>query len=149
MMNDAKPTAKSTWTRQQIRRVAVLLTPWCWVSGATGMVVVGGETIPRAAAVARVGAIGGLIAWALYHAISGRADGLAFLITTKFGPATPQPGARLPLGTVLEGRILLTAWSTLVAIGVGIFLRLRSRRKADPRAAASPHWDAEVDRSPP
>ena len=56
------------------------MTPWAWVIGIVVLTQSRGQPLSHAAMVAAVGAFGGLITWAIYHAISSRDDGMAIFI---------------------------------------------------------------------
>jgi hypothetical protein len=72
--------SKRTCSHSQIRWMAIAMTPWAWVIGIVVLTQRRGQPLSDAATVAAVGALGGLITWAIYHAISRRDDGLAFFI---------------------------------------------------------------------
>jgi hypothetical protein len=72
--------SKRTCSHSQIRWMAIAMTPWAWVIGSVVLTQSRGQPLPHAATVAAVGAFGGLITWAIYHAISRRDDGLAIFI---------------------------------------------------------------------
>src|SRR3954453_14595477 len=78
-----------------------------WVSMTAFMMVVDGQSLPRGAAVAAVVALGGLAAWATYHTVSRRNDGLAaFIVVGVSGTTLSDHRADLPLENGLgEGGI--------------------------------------------
>ncbi len=53
------------------------MTAWVWAIEIVVRAKFRGQPLSHAATVAAVAALGGLIAWAIYHAISRRNDGMA------------------------------------------------------------------------
>ena len=72
--------SKSTSSHSQIRWMAIAMTLWSWVIGIVFLTQSRRLPLSQAAAVAAVSCLGGLITWAIYHAISRRDDGMAFFI---------------------------------------------------------------------
>ena len=128
--------ANSTNPRSDIRRVAIRMTPLVWTFAMIGMMGFQGFQWPRAAAIASMIAIGALVAWFIYHAISRRDDGLAIFIITLTSSGTM--GRRSPLP--LQEEVLRAAVGVIVAILgsciVGLFLRVRW--KGGPKPAKPP-----------
>ena len=89
---------------------------------------------------AAVGALGGLISWAIYHAISGRDDGLGIFILA-LGPLN-RP-AILSLRAAVAAEVVSII---LTVFFVAIFRPLLRRSQVDVgKATDSPLWDPEVD----
>lgn len=60
--------------------MAIAMTLWSWVIGIVLLTQSRGLPLSQAAAVAAVAALGGLITWAIYHAISRQDDGMGLFI---------------------------------------------------------------------
>jgi hypothetical protein len=103
----------------------------------------------HAATVAAVGALGGLISWAIYHAISGRDDGLGIFIVSL--GVLNQP-AILSLRAAVAVEVVSII---LTLFFVAVFRPLLRRSQGDVgkkpkrigirKATDSPLWDPEVD----
>ena len=88
---------KPTSTRSRIRRIAILLTLYAWLIGVVRMTFFDGQPLPRAAAVAAMLSLGGLVVWAIYHVLSRRNDGSAFFIMAFSANVTRGHRGVLPL----------------------------------------------------
>jgi hypothetical protein len=113
------------------------MTPWCWVIGTGMMMVRHRETFARAASFGLVGAIGGLISWAAYHAISRRNDGFGAFIVGFSVAFLPGWDPASPLSHELARCVFTLTPVVLMHCVVGLLLR--DRRKA----RASPPWGTD------
>jgi drug/metabolite transporter (DMT)-like permease len=102
-----------------------------------------GLPLTQAATIAVVGALGGLMCWALYHAISRRDDGLLISIMALNLTAAPNPQVGHPLKGELTFRVILIVILAAMSVVFGLFLR--EPRKGEGQSTVSPLWDAEVD----
>ena len=132
----------SMTTRPQIRWMAIVMTPWAWVLGTVMSVQFYGQTLNRGAIVAAVGALGALLAWASYHAISRRNDGLAIFIVVLSATCF-HPLPTLPLSQVVT---MQTFVIVVLAVGFSAFgVIFRAPREGDGKTTGSALWDAELD----
>jgi hypothetical protein len=89
-------------------------------------------------------AVAGFTAWATYHLISRRNDGMAFFVCSAMAPSTHLGAGRLPSFWVL----FLPQF--LVCLVFGLLARLKARRdeaKKTKAAGDDPLYDAELDRT--
>jgi hypothetical protein len=99
-----------------------------WVVVAVMLMASHGGSLPRAAAFASLAAIGGLILWALYQAISGRNDGLAsFIMAIVLVAARPERQVAGPLMPELARCTVGLGIMTVTICALGLFLRRRSK----------------------
>ena len=122
----AEPTTLSP--RVQFWGPALLVTPTCWVAGIVSLMVGHGETFPRAAVLAFIGAFGGFFLWLTYRVASRRRDGLASLFMGMVLVMAPQKLGSLwrELG---RGVVSLVIMALLLCV---LGLSLRERRKPAP-----------------
>ncbi len=141
--------ARPTITRARIRRIALWMTPWAWVVGTAIIALVDKQSVLRAAAVAAVGALGGLIVWAIYHAISGRNDGLAIFIMALTATVAPSRQMVHPLKDELIKGVMSSVILAVMSVVIGLFLRERREGKGQatisrsgmPRSSRRPEGD--------
>jgi hypothetical protein len=150
-------SSKNTSSHAPIRWMAVAMTPWTWVVGIVLLTQFRGQPLLHAAMVAAVGAFGGLITWAIYHAISRRDDGMAIFILAGCALITPYTMSVmeavlrqiamslaalfvLVVSTPLGGKLLRIVFNPLLRV------LFRKPRVDDGQANDSPLFDREVDR---
>jgi hypothetical protein len=88
-------------------------------------------------------AVAGLVAWATYHRISRRDDGMALFICSALAPSAQLNTGRFPSVWVL----LLP--QVLVCLVLGFFVRFQTRgdeTKKTKAAGVDPLYDVELDR---
>jgi len=123
-----------------------------WVSMTAFMMVVDGQSLPRGAAVAAVVALGGLAAWATYHSVSRRNDGLAAFIFVGF-PITASLGdhwSDLPLEKALTGPVVTAVIMVVLQVFIGVATRLfyGEARDGKEQRAGPPLWGSDLDPPP-
>jgi hypothetical protein len=139
--------AKSTALQPDIRWSAVWMTAVVWVIGTVMITRLQGQTVARAAALAGLSALGGLVAWMIYHAISRRNDGLAIIMTALLGTVASSQRAIGPLKEEIAECAVRIVIFISMAVVFGAFLRNRPKRREQP--IDSPLWDADFDRPIP
>ena len=103
-----------------------------------------GLPFSRAGLYAAISAAGGLFAWAIYHGISRRNDGLMIILVAPILTLVSASRSSLPPRTELIAQGVAIGFMALSAAPVALFLR-RSRKR-ETVAIDSPVWDAEIDR---
>jgi hypothetical protein len=135
---------KAATTRRQIWIMAIVLTGVSCVIGTYLVAQVQGQSMAGAATIAVVNALGGLVAWVFYHAISRRNDGMVVIILAALG-LTPRSGQMaLPLNDEVTQRAV--AFFILASMSVVAALFVRRPRKEEEATGRAPLWDAELDR---
>jgi hypothetical protein len=136
--------AMSATTRSEIRRAALWASVVVWLMGTVMLACFYGQNFGRASTVAGVSALGALVAWVIYHAISQRNDGIMIIIiaTSGLGP-TRGPMLR-SLNDELTLRVLLGVVTCTLSIVFGLVLRKSGKHRG--QSTDSPLWDADVDR---
>jgi hypothetical protein len=140
-------------SRAEIRWLAILMTLWTCALG-TMMAMEAGRGFRSAATLATVSALGGLIAWAVYHLISRRNGGLGIFFMALVGTWDLRRPVIPPFEEALTDRALAIVIMALVSVFgalVSVLFGLLARRhqKADGQPILSPLWDAEIDRPCP
>jgi hypothetical protein len=137
--------------RNQIRWMAIWVAAWLWVFEIYVLAQVRGQTLAGAATIAAATALGGLIAWAIYHALSRRNDGLMIFILASVGTVPRSDQIALPLTNELTQRVahFISLAMLSVAMGLGVRWLNRERRSGKKATARSPLWDADIDNSTP
>jgi len=135
--------SRQTTSRSEIRWMAIAMAPFMWVVGTVAITQARGHPLPQAATVAAVGAPGGLIAWAIYHALSRRNDGLAIFILAL---GVQNHTAILSL----RGAVAVQIVSLLVTASLAVVSGLLVREPREPGVQPndSPLWDPEIDPPP-
>jgi hypothetical protein len=151
------PKSKHTCSHSQIRWLAVWMTPCTWVIGIVVLTQSRGHPLSHAATVAAVGAIGGLITWAIYHAITRRDNGMAIFIVALCALSNTRDTLSVKEVVVLQIAMGLATLSVsvvfvpllpkLLRIVFVPLLRVlfRKPRLDNGQATHSPLWDPEVD----
>ena len=106
---------------------ALLMTPTCWVVGALSLMASQRETFLRAAVLASIGAIGGLLLWLIYRVASRRRDGLATFFMGMVAVTVPQKHGSL--WCELGGYVFQFVLMALVLYVGGLFLRQKKKPK--------------------
>ncbi len=135
---DAK--ARPNSTQAEIVCFAIPMTASTWVIGTVMMAQIQGLT--RAAIIAAVGILGGLILWTIHASLSRRTNGLAGFMIMALGTGVGQRDI-LPLKVVLTSQA--TAIVILSLVSSVFALLVRKPQKSDGQPTDSPLWDAEVD----
>jgi hypothetical protein len=147
-------TSKRTCGHSQIRWTAIGATPWTWVTGIVVLTQFYGQPLSHAAIVGAVGAISGLITWAIYHAISRRDDGI-IIFAFALSAATRDHSSVKQAVVAVIATGLATLSVALVFLLLGKSLRIvfspliralfRKARADNSHATHSPLSDPEVD----
>ena len=117
--------------------MAIWTTSLVWVVGTLAMAIVVGQTPARAAAVAALTSLDGLIAWIIYHAISRRNDGLLLIMMPVLGLGA-RCHAALPLKEELaRWAVSVVVWAS-VSFGLGLYLRDRPKGRGRPSSSSFP-----------
>jgi hypothetical protein len=110
-------------TRAEMRYLAIAVSVMNWAMGTVMLVQSQRQAFARPALPAGISALGGLLAWAVYHAVSRRNDGL---IIVMGGLATTM-GLRdllaLPLGQQLSMQVRLIAVWVCLSVVFGLLAR--------------------------
>jgi len=112
------------------------------------LVQVPGQTLAGAATIAAATTIGGLIASAIYVAISRQNDGWAiFMMMALMGSMPSSDQIALPLTDEITKRAVNLLILAMLSVAMGLCVRWlnRARRSGNEATAQSPLWDAEVD----
>ena len=137
---DVGTKSKRTCTSSEIRWMAIVMTPWMWVVGSVILMLYGGQPLHHAVPIGAMGALGGLIAWAIYHGISHRNDGLGIFIMALV--AQNQPAIRTLRAAVAIQIISIIIISALaVAFSSIIRKPQRDEGKATDCALRDPEFD--------
>jgi hypothetical protein len=128
--------------RNRIRKTAIWVTAWCWVIEIYVIAQVRGQTLAGAATIAAANALGGLIAWAIYHAISRRNDGLMIFIFAFLGTVPRSDQIALPLTDELTKRAVDLNILAIVSVAMGLLNRWLYRERRKGATARSPIRDA-------
>ncbi len=123
--------------------MALCATALLWVFGTLMVAQVHGQTLVGAATIAAVSALGGLIAWAIYHTISRRNNGLGIFTLAATVTLTTSHQNVLPLNEALTQQASAVVILALTSVVFG--LMSRERPKGQGHTAGSPLWDAELD----
>lgn len=126
----AEPTTLSP--RVLIWGPALLMTPICWVVGAVSLMASQRETFLRAAVLASIGAIGGLLLWLIYRVASRRRDGLAIFLMGMVAVTVPQKHGSL--WCELGGYVFQFVLMAPMMYAIGLFSR--QRKKPNPLSNA-------------
>ena len=148
--------SKGTCSHSQIRWMAIAMTPWSWVIGIVVLTQRLGQPLSHAAMVAAVGALSGLITWAIYHAISRRNDGLGLFIIALVNAVNMQDLSvraavvvQIAVGLAILSLLLvfIPLLGKLLRIAFVPLIRVLFRRPRvdDGQATHSPLSDPEVD----
>jgi hypothetical protein len=135
-------TKRCNSERLRIRLCALLVASTIWVVPAAFLAPSVGAS--RAAIFALIGSFGGLFAWAVYHVISGRNDGLAIMLslTVVAMNGSMQPSVH-SMKTELARRAVMIVVMAIFSVPLAFFVRRYGKRQAKP--SDSPVWDAELD----
>lgn len=98
---------------------------------------------PHAVAIASFGAIGGFLIWRMYHAISGRNDGLAILILAMVTTTGPAERPVQPLSHELAICVIVLIPQVIMTAALGWYFAGRPEKY--PKPAESPLGDIELD----
>jgi hypothetical protein len=124
--------------------MAIVLTVESCFIGTYLVAQVQRQSMAGAATIALVNALGGLIAWAVYHVISRRNDGMVVIMMAVLG-LTPRSGQMaLPLNDEVTRQAV--AFFILASMSVVMALFVRWRQKSEKATGRAPLWDAELDR---
>ncbi len=134
---------KATAGKSRIRWVALAQAATQWLLGLYALAQTRGQTLSGEAILAAAAAVGGLIAWAIYHAISRRNDGLVILMMALLFNLPRPDSIALPLREELTKQSFPFIILVMLSIIVGLYNRERRNREKSPQS--SPLWDAEVD----
>ncbi len=137
---DSHTKSRSRFTPAAFRCLAIGSAALTWVIGTVIGTQVQGQDLKSATTVAAVGALGGLLAWMVYHTISRQNNGLVIFVWSLVGMNSRHI---LAWNAALRDRFLMIA--ILMPICGLCGLLCREARKGDARPADSPLWDAEVD----
>jgi hypothetical protein len=135
---------KPATTLRQIWIMAIVLTVGSCVVGTYLVAQVQGQSMAGAATIAVVSALGGLVAWVIYHMISRRNDGMVVIMMALFG-ITPKSG-QMALSLNDEVIRQAVAFFFLASTSVVVALFVRRTRKGEEATGRAPLWDAELDR---
>jgi hypothetical protein len=135
---------KPATTRRQIWVMAIVLTVTSCVIGTYLVAQVQGQSMAGAATIAVVSALGGLVAWVIYHMISRQNDGMVVIMMALFG-ITPKSG-QMALTLNDEVTRQAVAFFILASMSVVMALFVRWRQKSEKATGRAPLWDAELDR---
>jgi hypothetical protein len=140
--------ANATTARTQIRRMALCMTVVGWALGTAVISWRNDRILGSAATLAALNALGGLIAWAIYHTISRRNDGLAIVIMAVFWDAHARRNPTLlnDLTNSIVPLVVMASTSLVVSLLVRYGQFVRESRKGRGQKDSSPLWDAEIDR---
>ena len=125
---------------------AVSISAATWCIG-TLCALVRGLNVADSVALGGISALGGLLAWLIYHALSRRNDGLAILIVAFIGTLSTSQTEMISPEEEFAKQSVNIVRLAIVAAAFGAFSRFRSGQYERP--THSPLWDAEVDRPGP
>ena len=102
-----------------------------------------GQSLVGAVTISAAVTFGGLIAWAIYHTISRRNDGMVILMLALLLTVPSTDQIALSLMGELTRRAVPFILLAIISVAVGLFYR--ERRKGEQAMVPSPLWDADVD----
>jgi hypothetical protein len=137
---------KSSDDARLIRRLAIWSSAVMWFIG-TASGLVRGLNVANAATLGGMIALGGLVAWLIYHALSRRNNGIAIFGVAAIGALPSSHTVVSSAGEAFAREAVTIVGVVITSAGIGACLR--SRGGQDKRPTQSPLWDAEVDRPGP
>lgn len=132
--------SKPTCNRSQLRSMTIAMTPSTWVIGIVVLTQFRGQPLPHAAMVAAIGALGGLITWAIYHAISRRDDGAGIFIVALGVLSSPDTLS-------LKAAVGIEIVTSLITVSLAaLFIPLIGKARVEGgQATLSSLWDPDLD----
>ncbi len=125
-----------------MRWFAVSISAATWFIG-TLCALVRGLNVADSVALGGMSALGGLLAWLIYHALSRRNDGLAIFIVAFVGALSTTQTEMISPDEEFAKQSVNIVGLTIVAAAFAVFFRIRGGQRVRP--TQSPLWDNDVD----
>jgi len=137
---------KSSDDARLVRWMAGSVTAATWFVG-TASWLVRGLNVADAATLGGMSALGGFLAWLIYHALSRRNNGIAIFGMAAIGALPPSHYVMSSPNEAFARQAVIIVGLVILAAAIGAFYRIRIGQNKRP--TQSPLWDAEVDRPGP